>query len=83
MINYKGVFITKLEDAITFNPNMDLATILMGFLNKRQLNGKHFFDCSDEEIYASLETFLLDIATEDEMLTEEEFKDWMDGHTKK
>lgn len=76
MINYRGVFITKLEEAIMLNPDKSLSYILMGFLNKKNLKGNHFFDCSDEEIYSSLEVFVSDM-DKDEPLTEEEFKQWI------
>lgn len=75
MISYRGVFITKLEEAIMLNPDKPLSYILMGFLNKKNLKGKHFFDCSDEEIYSSLEIFISDMDS-DEPLSEAEFNEW-------
>lgn len=56
-INYKGVFIQKLEETIEKNYELSLGEVLFQFLHKPQIGGKHYFYATDEEIHSSLERF--------------------------
>ena len=75
-INYKGAFIQKLEQAIEDNPTMTIGEILTESLHKSVL-GKHFFYCSDSEIYTAFENFAKNGKETDEDMTEEEVETWI------
>jgi len=75
MSNYKGSIINFLFTAAREKPTLTMGEILYSFLNKKSL-GKHFLEADDEEIYTSLEHFVLNSDDEDEPFDEQGFDFW-------
>lgn len=78
-VNYKGSFLNKLLLAVDRNPEMTMGEILYSFLHKSNLKGKHFFYCTDIELYNSLENFTkIGVETEEPVSTNE-FEFWIEN----
>lgn len=75
-INYRGSFLQKMFTALEQNEDMTLGEIMYSFLHKDNLNGKHFWHGSDEEIYTALENFTKFGLEQDEPLDEQAFTFW-------
>jgi hypothetical protein len=76
-INYRGSILSALYKALEQNEEMTTGEILYSFLRKENMQGKHFFYSSDQEIYNALERFNKIEEEEDEPMNEIEFNLWI------
>ena len=78
-INYLGSFLIQLEEAFEKNPDMQIGEVLFSAFHKSNMNNKHFFYATDEEMYTALERFnKFGQDEEDEPLTEQAFSFWVE-----
>lgn len=75
-VSVRGSVINMLFSAAEQNPEMTMGEIFHTFLRKSALNGKHFVEATDDELYNSLEKFLKETKEEHQEMTDEEFAVW-------
>lgn len=75
-INYRGNIFSQIEKAMLENPTMTVGEILFSFLHKDNMQGKHYFYASDQEIYMALERFNKFGVEQEEPIDEVGFEFW-------
>lgn len=76
-INYTGSFLIKFEEALSKNSGMSIGEIIFAAFRKENMDGKHPFYATDEQMYTALEKFNKLEIDEDEEFSEEDFNMWV------
>ena len=76
-INYRGSILSALYKAVEQNEEMTIGEILFSFLSKQNMQGKHFFYATDQEIYNAIERFNKFENEDDSPMNEVEFNLWI------